>query len=161
MTEEVLRMGNLPKTVVHLERVSENRADIALKVTARIRHVIIGKLPHVKITNLIRHANSAKSTFSTTMRFTISPARSRRRVVEKDLLTYLKNSKQLSCVFQRREQPKSKSISRKVPICLGPKRSVPISKDTQRHVKCGKKRVHLKVLFSILNLMNVALCSEI
>ena len=40
----------------------------------------------------------------------------------------LKNSKQLGCVFQEKEPPKSKSISRRSTESLGPKRSVHVSK---------------------------------
>ena len=44
-TGKVRVEGNLPEAVVHLERDSENRADITLKATVRIRHVIHGILP--------------------------------------------------------------------------------------------------------------------
>ena len=45
------------------------------------------------------------------------------------------NSKQMGCVFQDLDSPKSKSFLRKVPKSLGPKRSVHFSKGTLRHVR--------------------------
>ena len=46
--------------------------------------MIIGILPYVKITKLNRDANSATSVFSDVLRLTDSPAKSQRKVVEKD-----------------------------------------------------------------------------
>ena len=53
-------MGSLPDAVILLESDSENLADITLRETGRLRHVIVGILTHVKLTNLNRDANLAK-----------------------------------------------------------------------------------------------------
>ena len=58
---------------------------------ARIRRVIIGILPRVKNTKQNRDANSAISAYSGTLRLTVIPVKSRRKVVEK-------KSKHLGCV---------------------------------------------------------------
>ena len=86
MTEKDLRKEMLPEAVVLQDRNIKKRADFTLKETARIRRVIIGILPYVKITKLNRDANSAISAYSGTLRLTVSPAKSRRKVVENDLL---------------------------------------------------------------------------
>ena len=78
--EKFVEEGNLSEAAVLL--------NITLEETRRIRRVITGILPHVKVTNLIRDANSAKSVFSGTSKLTISPAKSRRKVVEKVLLLH-------------------------------------------------------------------------
>ena len=74
----------------------------------------------------------------------------------KGSVALLKNSRQLSCVLQDSEPPKSKSILRKSTKSLGPKRSVHFSRGTLRHSKIRERKVHRRVLFSILNLMSVA-----
>ena len=58
----------------------------------------------------------------------------------KGSVALLKNSKQLACVFQDVESPKSKSISRKGTKFLGSKRSVHISKDTLHPVKLRERK---------------------
>ena len=62
------------------------RAQIFSKGLARIRRVIIGILPYVKITNLHRDANSATIFYSDTLSLMGSPAKSRSKVVGKDQL---------------------------------------------------------------------------
>ena len=54
--------------------------------SARIRHVVLGILPYVNITKHNRDANSVKHASFGTKRSTISPTRSRRKVVVKVLL---------------------------------------------------------------------------
>ena len=66
---------------VHKERKIKTRANIISKETARIRRVIIGILPCVKIAKLTRDANSAISAYSSTPRLTVSPLKSLRRVM--------------------------------------------------------------------------------
>ena len=82
--KEDLRNEKGPVGAVHLERKDKDRARIAWKETVRIRCVIIGILPYVKITNLNRDAHSAKSAHSSTLRRTDGPVKSRRKVTEKD-----------------------------------------------------------------------------
>ena len=79
MTEEPTKKESFPEAVVLLERETQKRADVTLKETVRIRHGITGILPWVKI------ANSAKSAYSRRTRLTVSPAKSRRKEVEKVL----------------------------------------------------------------------------
>ena len=70
----------------------------------------------------------------------------------------LKKSKQLGCLSEDIEPPKSKSILEKGTKSLGSKRSVRFSKDTLHPVKkCGKERVHRKELFRNANLTSVVL----
>ena len=64
------------------EKIKDRARITQKKGIVRIRRVIIG-LPYVKITDQNRDANSAKSTYSGTLRLTVSPV-SRRKVVEKD-----------------------------------------------------------------------------
>ena len=66
MTEGNFQKGTLPEAAVLLEGDVKKRA--TLKETVRIRHVIIGILPYVKITKLIRDANLAESAYSSTLR---------------------------------------------------------------------------------------------
>ena len=62
----------------------------------------------------------------------------------KGSVAFLKNSKQLGCVFQVVECSKSKSSLRNGTQSLGPKRSVHVSEGTVFHVKIRKERVHPK-----------------
>ena len=117
----------------------EDRAKTTSVEILRITHVIFGILPNVNITKHNRDANSMTSVYSGTKRLTVSPTRSRRKVVVKVLLLCWRISEQLGCVFQDVERPISKSISRKGPTFLGPKRSLHLSKGTLRSVKFGKK----------------------
>ena len=52
----------------------------------------------------------------------------------------LKNSRQLGCVYQDTEPPKTSSILRKGTKVLGPTRSVQFSKNTARHMKVRASR---------------------
>ena len=103
----------------------------------RIRRVVIGVLPNVNITELNRDAISAKSVYSSTLRLTVSPAKSRRNVPEKGSVALSKNSKQSGCVFQNTEPPK-KSIQRKSGI-LVLHCNVTFSKGTQHPVKIRER----------------------
>ena len=87
MTEENLRKEVRPEALVLQAGIIKKLADITLKETVRIRCVIMGILPY-EITSLNRVADSSKSAYSGTLRLTVSPAKSRRKVVEKDLLLY-------------------------------------------------------------------------
>ena len=58
----------------------------------------------------------------------------------KGSVALLRNSKQLGCVFQDIELPKSESIFRKSTKSLGSKRSVRFSKGTLRHVKIRERK---------------------
>ena len=88
MTEENLRKESLPEALVLHERDIKDRAEITSMETVRIRRVIVGILLHVNITNKNWDANSSKSAYSSTLRLTVSPTKSRRKVVEKDLLPH-------------------------------------------------------------------------
>ena len=100
---------NHPEVVVHWERDSENRADIALKETVRIRHVIIGILAYAKIPSQNRIQTSAKSAYSGT-EVDSQPNKKPKKNCGRGSVALLKNSKQSGCVFQDVEPPKSKSI---------------------------------------------------
>ena len=50
MIEKVLRSGKLSEAVVFLERDIKDRAETTSMENVRLRHVIIGILPYVKIT---------------------------------------------------------------------------------------------------------------
>ena len=76
MTED-FRKEALQGEAVHLERKVKDRARITSKGTVRIRRVIIGILPIVKITKRNRDVNSAISVCSSTLKRTLSPATSR------------------------------------------------------------------------------------
>ena len=77
------------------------------KGTVRIRPVIIGILPHVKITNLNRDANSANSADSDTLRLTARTTEKPNKSGGKVSVALLKNSKHLDCVFQGVGQKRS------------------------------------------------------
>ena len=80
LTEEDLRKALAPGEKVLLEGKVKKRPKVTSKEIARIRRVIIGILPYVKITKLNRDANSATHVC---LRLTGSSARSRRKVVER------------------------------------------------------------------------------
>ena len=86
ITEEYLRKESPPEAVVIQEGEIKKCADTPLKETFRIRRVISGILPYVNITNQNLDAKSAKSAYSGTLTLTVSPARSRRKGAERDLL---------------------------------------------------------------------------
>ena len=77
-----------PGEKVRLEGKVRKRASKTSGRIAKLRRVIIGLLPCVKITSLNRDAHSATSVCSETLRSTGSPVQSRRKVVEKDQLPY-------------------------------------------------------------------------
>ena len=79
---------------------------ISGKCTNRTHCVILDTLPHVKITERNRAADLVKNAHS--------PAKTK-VTGGKGFVAILKNSKQLGCVFQDLEPPKSNSILRKVP----------------------------------------------
>ena len=83
MTEKDLRKEKFPGEALPLERKVKDRARIAWKEIVRIRRVIIGIRPCVKMTKKTRDADSAKSASLGTERLAVSPTRSRRQVVEK------------------------------------------------------------------------------
>ena len=58
----------------------------------------------------------------------------------KGSVAFSKNSKQMGCVFQDTEPPKSMLILRKGTTFLGPKRSVQVSEVTLRHVKIRERK---------------------
>ena len=76
------------EAVVFQEGDVKEGAEITLKETVQVQRAIIDIFPYVKITNLIRDANSSKSANSCTLRLTVGPAKSQRKAVEKDLLAY-------------------------------------------------------------------------
>ena len=82
MIEKVLRTGNLREAAVLLERDIKARAEITSLETERIRHVILGILEYVKITNHNRDASSMRGACSGTKRLIVSLTRSRKRIVE-------------------------------------------------------------------------------
>ena len=63
MTEEDLRKETLQGEVVHPERKVKDRARITSKGIERLRRVIIGILPDVKITKLNRDENWGQVSF--------------------------------------------------------------------------------------------------
>ena len=71
-----------------LGREAENRAKILWEESVRIRHVICGTLPCVKMTSLRQAAHLATNAFSDMLRRRRSPTRSQRNVVRKDQLLY-------------------------------------------------------------------------
>ena len=72
-----------PGEVAFLERKAKKRSQNTLKDVVRIRHVIVGILPSVKITNLHRDADSATNDSSDVLRRMGSPVKSRRKWVER------------------------------------------------------------------------------
>ena len=68
--------------------MSKKRAEITSKEIVQILRVILGFLPYVKVTNLNRDTNSAKSAYSGALRLTVSLVQSRRKVVEKDMFPH-------------------------------------------------------------------------
>ena len=123
MTEEYLRKGTFPDEVVHPETNVKNRARITSKDIVRIRGVIIGTLPYVKISSLNGDAHSAKEAYSSTQRLTVSPVKSMISGGEGSVVL-LKKSKHLGCVVQDTKPPKSHSILRKSTFGIRSHRSV-------------------------------------
>ena len=90
-------------------------------------HVIFGILPNVNMTKHSQDGDSVKSVSSCTERLTLSPTKKMKKIGGKGSVDSLKNLKQLGCVFQDVEPPKSNSISRKSMKTLGPKHTVKFS----------------------------------
>ena len=135
---------------VFREEISKTVQKTTTVDIVRIRHVIFGILPGVNTTKHNRDAHSVKSASLCTERLTVSLTRNRKNG-GKGSVVLLKNSKQLGCVFQDIEPPKSKSILRKGTTFLGPKCSGKFSK--WGSIPTCK--------FSILIFMSVAPCSKI
>ena len=77
-------------------------------------------------------------------------------------LAWLKNSKQLGCVFQDVRPPKSKSFLRKSKKSMGPKRTIQFSKRTLHHVKNAEKKGTIARTYSeVRTLRAQSLCSKI
>ena len=99
MTEEGLRKE--VEAVVLQEGNIKERAEIISKETVRIRHLITGILPYVKITNLHRDANSAESAYSGTLRVDSQPSNKSKKSGEKGSVSSLKNSKQMEVAYSK------------------------------------------------------------
>ena len=78
-------------------------------------------------------ANWGISALTHVVRLTNSLARSLKKNDDKSPVTSLKNTRQLGCVFQDMESPKSSSILRKSSNILKPIRCVRFTKDVLRH----------------------------
>ena len=121
------------------------------KELVRIRRVIIGMLPYVKMTNLNRDTNSATNISSDTLTLTDGPIKSRREVVAKRSVALLKESIQLKCV------PRHRATEEVYP---SGERNIGIQ--SRRHIlqghmapqKFGKEGLHRKELFRSVNLKN-------
>ena len=131
LTEESPRKALAPGENVLLEGKVRQLAKITSKEFLRIRHVILGILPYVKITNLKRDANLATNVCSDTLRLNGSPIKSRRKVVEKDQWPYWRS---LHCWVVSQDCFSRNSILR-AHGKLGSNRTVKFSNDTWHHLK--------------------------
>ena len=131
MTEEVLRKGNRPEAVVHLERDSENRADI----TSKDRHVIIGVLPYVKITKQNRGCKFSKKVQIQAQRGWQAAQQEAEEKWWKRFCCLVVKFRSSGC-----RAAEIQVDFRKGTKFLGPKRSVHFSKGTLRDVKIRKRK---------------------
>ena len=126
---------------------------MTLMETVRIRHVIGGILPCVKITKTESGCKFGEECMLGTKRcLTVSLTKSTRKVVGKVLLLSCRIPSNRAVCFKPQ---KFKSILRKGSTFFGQKRSV-LKKYIVPRKNFGKETVHRKVIFSILNLMSVA-----
>ena len=137
LTEESPRKAWAPQEKVPLEGNVKNCAKNTPKELVRIRRVIVGILPHVRITYLNRDANLANYVHLDTLRLTDGPVKSRRKVTEKGSVALLMKSFQLGCVSQDTESP-NMSVPQKSGK-VGSNRAVTCSKGTWHHKNSGKK----------------------
>ena len=105
LTEESHRKFLVPGEKVPLEGKVRKRAKVTSKEIARIRCVIIGILPYVKLTHLNRDANSATLAFSDTLKMMDSSIKKVKEKWWKGSVVLLKDSKQLDCVSQDTHPP--------------------------------------------------------
>ena len=104
-------------------------ARITLVEVARTPRVLLGILPSVRIANLNRAASSVKGVrFCTKRLVDRQPNKRPKKGGGKGSAALLKNAKQLGCVSLDIEPPKFKSILRKGPKFLCPKRCVQYTK---------------------------------
>ena len=92
------------------EGKARQRAEVTSKKLVRIRRIIIGILPYVKITNLNRDATSATTVCSDTLRLMCSPVKQSKKSGGKGSVASLKESKQLGCVSQDTDPPKKSTL---------------------------------------------------
>ena len=121
---KLLRKEIFSEAGVRLVREIEDRAKTTSVGNTRTPRVIHGILPCVRITEPNRAANSMKSALLCTERLDCQPNKQPKKNSGKGSVALLRNSRELSCVCQDIEPPKSKSISRNGTKFLGPKRSV-------------------------------------
>ena len=108
LTEEDLRKGTLQGKVVHPERKVKNSARITSKEIVRIRRVVIGILPYVKITNLNRDAHFGDKCMFRHAEADSQPSKKSKKSGVKGSVACLKKSKHVGCVFQDTVTPKSR-----------------------------------------------------
>ena len=94
------------------------------KELAPIHSVKSGILQKACSTSQKKDADLAKSALAHTARLTNSLARSLKKKNDKSAVAILKNTRQLGCVFQDMEPPKSSSILRKSSDIRKPTRCV-------------------------------------
>ena len=90
--------------------------------------------------------NLGTSALTHTARLTNSPARSLKRMVTKMQWLFLKSTRQLDCVFQDMEPPKSSSIVRKSSNILKPIRCVQFTKAVLRHANIRDQKTSLGII---------------
>ena len=116
-----------------MEECFDCPARITSKELAPIHSVKNGILRDARSTSPRMDADLGESALTHTTRLTNSPARSLKRMVTKSAVAILKNTRQLGCVFQDMEPPKSSSILRKSSNILKPIRCVQFTEAVLRH----------------------------
>ena len=118
------------------------RARITSKELAQLHSVKSGILGSAYSTSPIMDANLEMSTLTHTARLTNSLAKSLKRNGDKIAVAFLKKARQLGCVFQDMEPPKSSSILRKSSKTLKPIRCVQFTKAVLRHANIRYQKNH-------------------
>ena len=125
----------VPEEEVPVEECFDGHARITSKELAPIRSVQSGTLQNACSTRPRVVADLGKSAVMCIARLTKSLAKRSKKNGDKSAVAMLKSTRQLGCVFQDMEPPKSSSILRKSSNIRKPIRRVKFTKVVARHAK--------------------------
>ena len=127
------REPDVPEAEVPVEACFDCRARITSKELAPLHSVKNGILQNACSTSAKRDAGLGKSALMRIARLMNSLAKGLKRMVTKSAVAMLKITRQLGCVFQDMEPPKSSSILRKSSNILKTIRCVRFTEAVVRH----------------------------
>ena len=134
---KILAISKSPKRKVRLGKYLVNCARNIFKVLVRIHLLNSGIPSSACFTRQKRDANTVISASSHTAGMKSSPAKGRKKLAKKSAVAMVRETKNLGCVFQDMEPPKSSSSLRKSSTMQKPNRCVRFTKTT---LHCAKVR---------------------